>query len=73
MKFRGCMIWDLLMKDLCKTIIHFFGKSCFGDSKINGTFNSIPRGVIKYTGSQIESGSITNRFIQGTYLKKHRR
>ena len=47
----------------------FFGKSCFGDGKINGTFNSIPRGVIKYTGSQIESGSITNRFIQGTYLK----
>lgn len=47
----------------------FFGQSCFGGDKITGTFNSIPRGIITYNGSQIESNAICNRFVQGTYLK----
>lgn len=47
----------------------FFGKKCFGDNMISGTFNSIPRGYLTYNGSKIESGSITNRFIQGRYMK----
>lgn len=47
----------------------FFGETCFGDRKINGTFNSIPRGYLTYNGSKIEASSITNRFIQGKYLK----
>lgn len=48
----------------------FFGKKCFNDKIINGTFNSIPRGFISYSGSSIESSAITNRFIQGKYMKR---
>lgn len=47
----------------------FFGKKCFGDEMITGTFNSIPRGYLTYNGSKIESNAITNRFIQGKYMK----
>lgn len=47
----------------------FFGKRCFGSDMIMGTFNSIPRGYLTYNGSRIESNSITNRFIQGKYMK----
>lgn len=47
----------------------FFGQNCFWGEKITGTFSSIPRGIITYSGSQIESNAICNRFVQGTYLK----
>lgn len=47
----------------------FFGRSCFGEKKIDGKFDMLPRGVIRYTGSQIESASFTNRFVKATYLK----
>ena len=47
----------------------FFGSECFGKRMINGSFNSEPRGYLKMTGARIESNSITNRFVQGTYLK----
>ena len=48
----------------------FFGKKCFNEKMINGTFNSIPRGYISYNGSNIEASSITNRFIMGKYMKQ---
>lgn len=47
----------------------FFGTTCFNEKKITGKFDMLPRGSIKYTGSAIDSGNITNRFIQGTFLK----
>jgi hypothetical protein len=47
----------------------FFGRACFGDKKIDGKFDMLPRCYIKYTGSQIDASSITNRFVKGTYLK----
>ena len=47
----------------------FFGQSCFGGTMIDGKFDMLPRCAVSYTGSQIEAGSITNRFIKGKYLK----
>lgn len=47
----------------------FFGQSCFGGNLIDGKFDMLPRMAITYTGSQIEAGSITNRFIKGKYLR----
>lgn len=47
----------------------FFGRHCYGDNKITGTFTPVPSGMITYTSSQIDSSSITNRFVQGTYFK----
>ena len=47
----------------------FFGTTCFNEKKITGKFDMLPRGAIKYTGSQIDAANITNRFIKGTYLK----
>lgn len=47
----------------------FFGQSCFGGTMIDGKFDMLPRCTVSYTGSQIEAGSITNRFIKGKYLK----
>lgn len=47
-----------------------FGKECFNDRVINGTFSQKPVGWLTYSGSQIDSSSITNRFVEGTYMKK---
>lgn len=47
----------------------FFGSACFGDKKIDGKFDMLPRGAVRYTGSQIDNANITNRFVKGTYLK----
>lgn len=47
----------------------FFGKSCFGDKKIDGKFDMLPRGAVKYTGSQIDASNFTNRFIYARYFK----
>ena len=47
----------------------FFGSSCFDANMITGKFDVLPRGVLKYTGSNIDSGNITNRFVKGTFLK----
>ena len=46
-----------------------FGRECFSDKKIDGKFDILPRGTVKYTGSQIDASNITNRFVQGRYLK----
>ena len=35
-----------------------FGRACFGDLKIDGKFDMIPRMAITYTGSQIDAGNI---------------
>ena len=42
----------------------FFGTTCFNEKKITGKFDMLPRGAIKYTGSAIDYGNITNRFIK---------
>ena len=47
----------------------FFGRECFSDKLIDGKFDMCPRFVMTYTGSQIESSNITNRFVKGTYMK----
>lgn len=47
----------------------FFGTACFGKKKIDGKFDMLPRGAVRYTGSQIDNSNFTNRFIKGTYLK----
>lgn len=36
---------------------------------VDGNFDVIPRGVITYTGSTIDSNRITNRFVKCRYLK----
>ena len=53
----------------CQNNYAFFGNSCFGGHMITGKFDMFPRGAIRYTGSQIEASSITNRFIQVQYMK----
>ena len=47
----------------------FFGRECFSDKLIDGKFDMCPRFMMTYTGSQIESANITNRFVKGKYLK----
>lgn len=47
----------------------FFGDTCFNGKKIDGKFDMLPRGAVRYTGSQIDNSNITNRFVKGTYLK----
>lgn len=47
----------------------FFGASCFGEKKIDGKFDMLPRCAIRYTGSQIDSGNITNKGVRGYYMK----
>jgi len=48
----------------------FFGRECFSDKLIDGKFDMCPRFAMTYTGSQIESANITNRFVKGTYMKE---
>lgn len=47
----------------------FFGASCFGEKKIDGKFDMLPRCAVRYTGSQIDSGNITNKGVRGYYMK----
>lgn len=42
---------------------------CLPPKPVDGNFDYIPRGVITYAGSTIDSGRITSRYVQGTYLK----
>lgn len=48
----------------------FFGRECFSDKLIDGKFDMLPRFAVSYTGSQIDSGNITNRFVKGKYQKE---
>ena len=45
----------------------YFGEKCF--KKIDGTFDMLPRGVLSYQGTTIDSANITNRFVEGKYTK----
>ena len=47
----------------------FFGRECFSDKLVDGKFDMCPRFAMTYTGSQIESNNITNRFVKGNYMK----
>ena len=50
----------------------FFEDFCkYPVKKIDGNFDIIPRGHIKYESSSIESSSITNRFVMGQYDKRN--
>jgi hypothetical protein len=42
---------------------------CVPPKPVDGNFDVIPRGIITYTGSIIDSARITSRYVQGTYLK----
>lgn len=45
----------------------YFGEQCF--KKIDGNFDMLPRGVLSYQSTTIDSANITNRFIEGKYTK----
>lgn len=45
----------------------YFGEQCF--KKIDGNFDMFPRGVLSYTSTSIDSGNITNRFVEGKYSR----
>ena len=42
---------------------------CLPPKPVDGNFDMIPRGVITYTGSAIDEQRITNRFVQGRFVK----
>ena len=43
---------------------------CLPPRPVDGNFDMIPRGIITYTGSQIDSARITSRYVQGNYVKE---
>lgn len=43
---------------------------CNFPKPVDGNFDRIPRGVITYSGSAIDATRITNRFVQGRYVKE---
>jgi len=43
---------------------------CNFPKPVDGNFDRIPRGVITYSGADIDSNRITNRFVQGRYVKE---
>ena len=47
-----------------------FYADCDFPKPVDGNADRIPRGEITYTGSLIDSNRITNRFVQGRYLKE---
>jgi hypothetical protein len=38
--------------------------------KIDGNFDAVPRGILTYTGSTIDSTRTTSRYVQGHYMKE---
>jgi hypothetical protein len=47
----------------------FYG-DCTAPRKIDGNFDFIPRGVVTYTGSNINAQRITSRYVQGRYIRE---
>lgn len=45
----------------------YFGEQCF--KKIDGTFDMLPRGILSYQSTSIDSANITNRFVEGKYTR----
>jgi len=43
---------------------------CNFPKRSDGNFDRIPRGILTYTGADIDSNRITNRFVQGRYVKE---
>jgi len=43
---------------------------CLPPKPVDGNFDMIPRGILTYGGSTIDSARITSRYVQGTYLKE---
>jgi len=43
---------------------------CIPPKPADGNFDMIPRGILTYTGSVIDSVRTTSRYIQGSYLKE---
>jgi hypothetical protein len=43
---------------------------CIAPKPADGNFDMIPRGVVTYTGSPIDSTRTTSRYVQGNYLKE---
>ena len=46
-----------------------YGK-CVPPRPVDGNFDFVPRGVLTYTGSGIDSQRITSRYVQGRYVKE---
>lgn len=44
--------------------------SCNFPKPVDGNFDMFPRGVITYTGADVDSNRITNRFVQGKYVRE---
>lgn len=42
---------------------------CMPPRPVDGNFDTVPRGVITYTGSGINAQRITSRYVQGRYVK----
>ncbi len=43
---------------------------CLPPRPVDGNFDMIPRGAIKYSGSTINAQRITSRYVQGRYVKE---
>lgn len=43
---------------------------CLPPRPVDGNFDKIPRGIITYTGSDINAQRITSRYVQGRYVKE---
>jgi hypothetical protein len=43
---------------------------CLPPRPVDGNFDMIPRGTVKYAGSTINSQRITSRYVQGRYVKE---
>jgi len=43
---------------------------CLPPRPVDGNFDMIPRGTVKYTGSSINAQRITSRYVQGRYVKE---
>jgi len=43
---------------------------CLPPKPVDGNFDKMPRGMVTYTGSQIDPARITSRYIQGNFLKE---
>jgi len=43
---------------------------CLPPRPVDGNFDMIPRGTIKYSGSSINAQRITSRYVQGRYVKE---
>lgn len=43
---------------------------CLPPKPVDGNFDMIPRGIVTYTGSAIDSARMTSRFVKASYVKE---